>query len=190
MEAGGAELAQAAATELGCVLSVTGPVDHVSDGVRTFAVSNGDPLLATVSGTGCMSTAVTGSFLAVRADTPLEGAAEALVAFGVAGEDAAGEAKGPGTFHAALYDALYGLGLVLGRSAATVEEAKQAEEDGAHYIGAGPVWTTPSKADADPPIGLDGLSAIAAAVSVPVVAIGGIDETNAADCIAAGATGV
>jgi hydroxyethylthiazole kinase len=56
-----------------------------------------------------MSTAVTGSFLAVRADAPLEGAAEALVAFGVAGEDAAGEAKGPGTFHAALYDALYAL---------------------------------------------------------------------------------
>jgi len=109
MEAGGAELAQAAGSELGCVVSVTGPVDHVSDGVRTLAVSNGDALLATVSGTGCMSTAVTGSFLAVRADAPLEGAAEALVAFGVAGEDAAGEAKGPGTFHTALYDALYGL---------------------------------------------------------------------------------
>ena len=82
------------------------------------------------------------------------------------------------------------LGLLLGRSAATVEEAKQAEEEGANYIGAGPVWATPSKADADPPIGLDGLAAIAAAVSVPVVAIGGIDETTAADCIAAGATGV
>lgn len=82
------------------------------------------------------------------------------------------------------------LGLVLGRSAATVEEAKQAEEEGAHYIGAGPVWATPSKTDADPPIGLDGLAAIASAVSVRVVAIGGIDETNAADCIAAGARGV
>jgi hydroxyethylthiazole kinase len=109
MEAGGAELAKAAATVLGCVVSVTGPVDHVSDGGRALAVSNGDPLLATVSGTGCMSTAVTGSFLAVRTDAVLEGAAEALVAFGVAGEDAAREAKGPGTFHAALYDALYGL---------------------------------------------------------------------------------
>jgi hydroxyethylthiazole kinase len=109
MEAGGAELAQAAGQALGCVVSVTGPVDHVSDGTRTYAVSNGDPLLATVSGTGCMSTAVTGSFLAVRADTPLEGAAEALVAFGVAGEYAAREARGPGTFHANLYDALHAL---------------------------------------------------------------------------------
>jgi hydroxyethylthiazole kinase len=109
MESGGAELASAAAQVLGCVASVTGPVDHVSDGERTFAVSNGDPLLATVSGTGCMSSAVTGSFLAVRANAPLEGATEALIAFGVAGEDAAREAKGPGTFHAALYDALYAL---------------------------------------------------------------------------------
>jgi len=109
LERGGAELAGAAAAALGCVASVTGPVDHVSDGQRTLAVENGDPLLATVSGTGCMSTAVTASFLAVRADAPLEGAAEALAAFGVAGEDAAREARGPGTFHAALYDALYAL---------------------------------------------------------------------------------
>ena len=105
----GAELAKAAAEALGCVISVTGPVDYVSDGERTIAVANGVPLLATVSGTGCMSTAITGCFLAVAGDRPLEAAAEALVAFGVAGEDAAVGAKGPGTFHAALYDALYNL---------------------------------------------------------------------------------
>jgi hydroxyethylthiazole kinase len=105
----GAELARAAARELGCVAAVTGPVDHVSDGDRTLAVSNGHALLGTVSGTGCMATAVTGCFLAVGAERPLEAAAEALVAFGVAGEDAARDAKGPGTFHAGLYDALYNL---------------------------------------------------------------------------------
>jgi len=104
----GAELAKAAASALGCVASVTGPVDHVSDGARTIAVANGDALLGTVSGTGCMSTAITGCFLAV-ASTPLEAGAEALVAFGVAGEDAAVGAKGPGSFHVALYDALYNL---------------------------------------------------------------------------------
>jgi hydroxyethylthiazole kinase len=74
-----------------------------------IAVSNGHPLMATVSGTGCMATAVTGAFLAVKPNAALEAAAEALVAFGVAGEDAAREAQGPGTFHAALYDALYNL---------------------------------------------------------------------------------
>jgi hydroxyethylthiazole kinase len=105
----GAELAKAAAEALGRVVSVTGPVDHVSDGGRTISVANGDALLGTVSGTGCMSTAITGCFLAVAGDRPLEAAAEALVAFGVAGEDAAVGAKGPGTFHAALYDALYNL---------------------------------------------------------------------------------
>jgi len=80
--------------------------------------------------------------------------------------------------------------LLLGISAASVEEAIAAAEQGADYIGAGPVWTTPSKTDADEPIGLDGLAAICDAVSVPVVAIGGIDAANAAECIAAGARGV
>jgi hydroxyethylthiazole kinase len=102
-----AELAAAAARALGCVASVTGPVDHVSDGERGYAIANGHELLGMVSGTGCMSTAITGCFLAVRPEAPLEAAAEALVAFGVAGEDAADHANGPGTFHAALYDALY-----------------------------------------------------------------------------------
>jgi hydroxyethylthiazole kinase len=104
-----AELAREAARTLGLVASVTGPVDHVSDGKTVLAVQNGHELLATVSGTGCMSTAITGCFLAVKADEPLEAAAEALAAFGVAGEDAAAVASGPGSFHAALYDALYNL---------------------------------------------------------------------------------
>lgn len=81
-------------------------------------------------------------------------------------------------------------GLLLGRSATTVEEAKLAEAEGASYIGAGPVWTTPSKTDAAAPIGLDGLRAISEAVQIPVIAIGGIDASNARDCIDAGAFGV
>lgn len=79
-------------------------------------------------------------------------------------------------------------GLLLGLSAASVEEAKAATL--ADYIGAGPVWATPSKPDADPPIGLEGLRVICAAVDVPVVAIGGVEVTNVADCIRAGAAGV
>ena len=108
-EGSGAELARASATVLGRVAAVTGRVDHVSDGERVIAVANGDPLLTTVTGTGCMATAVTGCFVAVRPDAPLAAAAGALVAFGVAGEDAAAGASGPGTFHARLYDALYNL---------------------------------------------------------------------------------
>ena len=81
-------------------------------------------------------------------------------------------------------------GLVLGLSAASAAEAVDCERRGATYVGAGPVWATPSKPDADPPIGLAGLREIASAVSIPVVAIGGVDVSNVADCIRAGAAGV
>jgi hydroxyethylthiazole kinase len=118
----GAELAQSAASGLGCVVAVTGPVDHVSDGDRVLALANGHELLGTVTGTGCMSSAITGCFLAVAPDRPLEAAAEALVAFGVAGEDAAQGAKGPGSFHVNLYDALYNL------DPGTLDERARAEE--------------------------------------------------------------
>jgi len=104
-----AALARHAASAFGLVASVTGPVDHVSDGDHVIAIENGHPLLASITGTGCMSTALTGCFLAVNPDEPLDAAAEALVAFGVAGEDAARDAKGPGSFHVALYDALAAL---------------------------------------------------------------------------------
>ena len=80
--------------------------------------------------------------------------------------------------------------LLLGLSASDVGEALAGAEQGADYIGAGPVWATPSKTDAGEAIGLDGLAAICEAVRVPVVAIGGIDASNAADCIVAGAEGV
>jgi thiamine-phosphate pyrophosphorylase len=81
-------------------------------------------------------------------------------------------------------------GLMLGTSAANLEQAVAGQELGASYIGAGPIWLTPTKPDAEPPIGLDGLAEICAAVSIPVVAIGGIDATNAAQCIESGAAGV
>ncbi|MFL5943163.1 MAG: hydroxyethylthiazole kinase [Gaiellaceae bacterium] len=104
-----AELAREAGRQLGLVASVTGPVDHVSDGERTLAVANGHPLLASVTGTGCISSALSGCFLAAKPEEPLEAAAEALAALGVAAEGAAAGAEGPGTFHARLYDALAAL---------------------------------------------------------------------------------
>ena len=56
-----------------------------------------------------MASALTGCFLAAKPEAPVEAAAEALAAFGVAAEDATREAKGPGSFHVALYDALAAL---------------------------------------------------------------------------------
>jgi hydroxyethylthiazole kinase len=104
-----AKLAREAARRLHVVVSVTGAVDHVSDGERILAVGNGHELLTAVSGTGCMSSALIGCFLAAKPNAPLEAAAEALAAFGVAAEDAADGAGGPGTFHARVYDALAAL---------------------------------------------------------------------------------
>jgi thiamine-phosphate pyrophosphorylase len=78
-------------------------------------------------------------------------------------------------------------GLLLGRSAVTFDQAVAAHAD---YLGVGPVWATPSKVDADPPLGIAELARICRAVSVPVIAIGGIDSSNAGDCIRAGAAGV
>jgi thiamine-phosphate pyrophosphorylase len=81
-------------------------------------------------------------------------------------------------------------GLLLGISARTRREAAVAGFAGASYVGAGPIWATPSKPDAAEPIGLDGLREVCLAVDVPVVAIGGIDASNAGECIRAGAAGV
>jgi hydroxyethylthiazole kinase len=102
-------LARAAARTLGVVASVTGATDFVSDGQRVAGVTNGHPLLGRVSGTGCICSALTGCFLAVKPAEPFEAAAEALAAMGVAAEDAAVGAAGPGSFHVRLYDALSGL---------------------------------------------------------------------------------
>lgn len=79
---------------------------------------------------------------------------------------------------------------ILGVSAGTVAEARQAQADGADYTGAGDVFGTLSKPDAGPPIGLSALAEIARAVALPVVGIGGITEANAASVTEAGAAGV
>src|SRR6185437_6884033 len=61
----GAKLAKSASAALGRVVALTGPVDHVANGERVISVANGHELLGTVTGTGCMSSAMTGCFLAV-----------------------------------------------------------------------------------------------------------------------------
>jgi thiamine-phosphate pyrophosphorylase len=79
---------------------------------------------------------------------------------------------------------------IIGVSAATCEEALEAERGGAGYIGAGAVFPTGSKADVSAVIGTGGLAAICAAVKIPVVGIGGIGPGNAREVMEAGAAGV
>jgi thiamine-phosphate pyrophosphorylase len=81
-------------------------------------------------------------------------------------------------------------GFLLGRSVDTAEQARIAEREGADYVGVGPVNATASKADAGPQVGVEGIAAVRAATSIPVVAIGGIGPENARRTVAAGAHGV
>ncbi|AQL42747.1 thiamine-phosphate diphosphorylase [Halorientalis sp. IM1011] len=85
-----------------------------------------------------------------------------------------------------------GAGAVVGRSVSTPEAAREAERAGADYLGVGAVYPTNSK-DTDPEgteIGLDRIEAVAEAVGIPVVGIGGVKPDTAAAVIEAGADGV
>ena len=97
---------------------------------------------------------------------------------------------GPQDVPAAAARPLVGGGMIMGISASNVEEALAAREGGADYLGVGPVFATPSKDDAAPPIGLEGLRRVREAVELPIVAIGGIDADNAGRVLEAGADGV
>jgi thiamine-phosphate pyrophosphorylase len=81
-------------------------------------------------------------------------------------------------------------GFIIGVSVGTVDEAVRAEEEGADYIAISPVFSTASKDDAGPGRGLDVVREIRRSVSVPVIAIGGINLDNVREVIRAGADGV
>ncbi len=104
--------------------------------------------------------------------------------------DAEGVHIGPDDMPLSLARCLIGPDRIVGVSAGTVEEALQAERDGADYLGVGDVYGTSSKPDADAPIGVEGIAAIACSVAIPLVGIGGVTPNNAAAVIAAGADGV
>jgi thiamine-phosphate pyrophosphorylase len=81
-------------------------------------------------------------------------------------------------------------GFIIGVSVSTVDEAVQAEQEGADYLALSPVFSTASKDDAGPGLGPGRLTEIRRAVSLPLVAIGGINRQNVRDVIAAGADGI
>ena len=84
---------------------------------------------------------------------------------------------------------LIGEDKILGVSAATIDEAKKAEKDGADYIGTGAVFPTATKDDA-PSVTKKDLSDIAASIDIPVVAIGGITLENASELKDTGIAGL
>lgn len=78
---------------------------------------------------------------------------------------------------------------ILGISANTIEDALEAQKDGADYLGVGAVYPTDSK-KVDGAIGVDKLKEIKEAVNIPVVAIGGINEENASEITPSGVEGI
>ncbi len=104
--------------------------------------------------------------------------------------EAEGVHVGQDDMPATLTRRLMGQERMVGVSATNLQEALQAEKDGADYLGMGPIFATPTKPDAAPPMGLEGLAEVCRRVSIPVVAIGGINEDNAAAVIEARADGV
>jgi hydroxyethylthiazole kinase len=99
------ETAGALAGKHGCVVAVSGPVDHITDGDRLVRVANGHPLLARVTGVGCSLGALMAAFSAVTEDR-LVAATAATAALTVAADVAAATAPGPGSFAVALLDEL------------------------------------------------------------------------------------
>ena len=84
---------------------------------------------------------------------------------------------------------ILGPDMIIGVSAQTVEQAIIAEKHGADYLGVGAVFTTGSKDDADD-VSHETLKAICEAVSIPVIAIGGITKDNVAELAGSGICGV
>jgi hydroxyethylthiazole kinase len=99
---------RAYAFEADAVLGLTGETDLVTDGARLARIANGHPLMAKVTAMGCSASAVVAACLAVEPDTWLA-TTTGLMVFGVAGEIAGARATGPGSFAAAMLDAIYAL---------------------------------------------------------------------------------
>jgi thiamine-phosphate pyrophosphorylase len=76
-------------------------------------------------------------------------------------------------------------GFLFGVSTHSIEELRAAQDEGADFAVFGPVFIAKPR-----PVGIEALRAAARAVSLPVLALGGVNERNAAECIAAGAAGV
>ena len=109
--AGGADpltVARALSRRRSVTVAITGALDVVASGERAAGVENGHPWLTTITGSGCMATTMVAAFAAVEPD-PLLAAAAGLACFGIAAEEAAAIAYGPGSFKVALMDALYHL---------------------------------------------------------------------------------
>lgn len=100
------EAAKELAGNTNAVVGISGKTDYITDGENTRAINYGHPLMGRITGSGCTASALVAAFAGINSD-PFVAATEAMVVMGVAGEMAAEESDGPGTFYARFLDALY-----------------------------------------------------------------------------------
>lgn len=101
-------LAKALARKFSCVAVITGPVDAISDGKTVILARNGSVYQQKITGAGCMTGTLMAAGMAA-ADSPLDGALWGLTLMNVAAQQAEKICHGPGSFRAALLDAIYQL---------------------------------------------------------------------------------
>jgi thiamine-phosphate pyrophosphorylase len=104
--------------------------------------------------------------------------------------DASGVHLGQSDLPLKLARDILGKDKIIGISVGNVKEAKEAETDGADYVGIGTIFFTGTKKDIKTPIGIEGLTEIVKSIGIPSVAIGGINEENAKDVLNSGTDGV
>lgn len=104
--------------------------------------------------------------------------------------DAEGVHLGQSDMPIAIAREILGKDKIIGISANNLEEAIEAQKNGADYLGLGPVFYTGTKKDIKEPIGLTGLAEITKNINIPSVAIGGINKENAKPILDAGVDGI
>jgi len=92
----------------GCVVCVSGETDYIVDQAEIIKIKNGHPMMPKVTGLGCTASALCGAFAAVE-KSAFDATAQAMAVMGIAGELAAGSAKGPGSLQMHFLDYLYRL---------------------------------------------------------------------------------
>lgn len=102
------EAAQALAEETGAIVAISGQTDYITDGRRIQTVTNGNPMMAKVTGMGCTASAIVAAFAAVNPDF-LQAAQNGMYIMGIAGEIAAAESAGNGSLQVNFLDQLYNI---------------------------------------------------------------------------------
>lgn len=101
---------KAFAQKTGSIIAITGAIDIVADAEKAYCIYNGEPMMSSITGTGCQLSAMTASFVTANVENPLEATAAAVSAMGLAGEIAykrLSELDGNSTYRNYIIDAIY-----------------------------------------------------------------------------------